>query len=162
MLVKVANHHNRGPDFYTKIFRVLRLFIEDIKKYQNSRIFNIFKDNKRILIFLIEEKILTVDEYFVKQIKKRNIHNILHQNEKWFPKYEKMEEENTNEWVEEEKNKNEWVEDLYKELPDNFIALRKIGENDSYISKLIRKDLVEDFIIYVNKNCISRNSTINL
>ena len=38
--------------------------------------------------------------------------------------------------------------------------MRKIGENESYISKLIREDLVEDFIAHVNKFNIKRNSTI--
>lgn len=148
MLVKFSNNHHCGPDFYSKIFQVLQLFTDDIKKYQNSRIFNIFKSNKRILLFLIEEKILTVDEYFVKQIIKDKylkrkypqyftpeIKSFM--NEKWFPKY------NPNSTA----NKNEWVEEIKNEIPENFNELRKKGENDSYISKLIREDLIEDFII---------------
>ena len=153
MIVKVTNHHYRGPNFFTKIWRVLHIFRDDIKKYQNAKIFNIFKSNKRILLFLIEEKILTVDEYFVKQIIKDKYLNKKYPqyfapeikpfiNEKWFPK-------------------NEWVEEIKEELPDNFFELRRIGENGNYICKLIREDLVEDFIAYVNKNCISRNATIN-
>ena len=44
------------------------------------------------------------------------------------------------------------VEEIKKELPDNFYKKRKIGENDEEVCKLIQKDLIEEFIIYVNKN----------
>ena len=129
---------------------------------QNLSSSSIFKSNKRILLFLIEEKILTVDEYFVKQIIKDKylkrkypqyftpeIRSFM--NEKWFPKY------NSNSTA----NKNEWVEEIKNEIPENFNELRKKGENDSYISKLIREDLIEDFIIYVSKNDISCNAMMN-
>ena len=66
-------------------------------------------------------------------------------NEEWFPKYET----------------NKLVADLKKELPSDFYENRKIGENDYGICKLIQKDLIEEFIIYANKNCYSVNSTIN-
>ena len=163
MVISIADNHQHCQQFYAKIDQTLEYFKDDIKKYfLNSEIFSIFKSNKRILLFLIEEKILTVDEYFAKQIIKYGyIKNDYPQyfapeikpfiNEEWFPKY------NSNSKYYE----NKWVEDVKKELPDNFLELRKIGENDSYISKLIREDSVEDFIIYVNKNCISRNATIN-
>lgn len=31
----------------------------------------------------------------------------------------------------------------------------QIGENDSYLCQLIRDDLVDDFIVYINKNNLS-------
>ena len=44
ILLKVANNHNRGPNFFIKIERVLQIFKDDIKKYySNSEIFNFFK-----------------------------------------------------------------------------------------------------------------------
>ena len=49
---------------------------------------------------------------------------------------------------------------MNKELPDNFYELRRIGENDDFICKLIREDSIKDFIIYLNQNNISPNSTI--
>ena len=42
----------------------------------------------------------------------------------------------------------------------NFEAKRQIGENDSYICSLIRQDLVQEFIIYVNRYNIPLTSTI--
>lgn len=56
LLLKVSKYHHRGPNFLNKIDRILQLFKDDIKKYGNKEIFNLFKGNKRILLFLINEK----------------------------------------------------------------------------------------------------------
>ena len=53
------------------------------------------------------------------------------------------------------------AEELQKELPDNFYEKRKIGENDNEICTLIQKDSIDEFIVYINKNCYQVNSTIN-
>lgn len=45
-------------------------------------------------------------------------------------------------------------------LPDNFNELRKQGENDNYLCKLIREDLIQEFITYLNKNSISPKAEI--
>ena len=68
MFVSICNNYHRGPNFFSKINQILQILKDDIKKYENTRIFSLFKSNKRLLLFLIEEKIMTVDEYFVKQI----------------------------------------------------------------------------------------------
>ena len=39
--------------------------------------------------------------------------------------------------------------------------ITRIGENDNEICKLITKDLIKDFIIYVNKNCYPIKSIID-
>ena len=154
MLVSICNNYHRGPNFFSKINQILQILKDDIKKYENTRIFSLFKSNKRLLLFLIEEKIMTVDEYFVKQIiqekylKKKYPQYFWPEikpfmNEKWFPK-------------------NKWVESMKKELPENFYELRKIGENESFLSKLIRDDAVKDFIAYMNMNKISPNAKIDL
>ena len=62
LLLKIANNHYRSPTFFNKIEKILLLFQEDIKKFfSNFDVFNIFKKNKRVLLFLFEEKILTPD-----------------------------------------------------------------------------------------------------
>ena len=143
--------------------RSIKFFKDDLKKYEKAEIFNLFKSSKQILLLLIEEKILTVDEYFVKKIiqnkyiKKKYPQYFWPEikpfmNESWFPKY------NSESFY----KINEWVEEMNKELPENFYELRKIGENESFLSKLIRDDAVKDFIVYVNENKISLNSKIDL
>ena len=37
------------------------------------------------------------------------------------------------------------------ELPNKFYENRKIGENESELCELIRKDLIKEFIIFVNQ-----------
>ena len=56
---------------------------------------------------------------------------------------------------------NYWINEINKEIPENFYELRKIGENESYICKLIREDSVKEFIVYMNKNNISSDQTIH-
>ena len=154
LISSISDNHFRSPTFLDKIERVLQHFKDDIKNYySNSEIFNIFSQNKRILLFLIKEEIITVDEYVAKKITtdefiKKNYHQYFlpeikrFENKKWFPK-------------------NELFEYLLKEFPDDFDLMRNKGENESFICKLIREDSVEDFITYIVKNCISPNSIIN-
>ena len=47
-----------------------------------------------------------------------------------------------------------------KKLPDNFLKERQIGQNENEICKLIREDLIDEFITYVNKNDYPLNSCI--
>ena len=50
---------------------------------------------------------------------------------------------------------------FFQEFTNEFFEKRKIGENDNHICQLIRKDLIEEFIVYVNRNNISLESLIN-
>ena len=154
LINNIANNHHCGPHFHNKIEKILRIFIDTFKSYySNTEIFNIFKSSKRILLFLIEEKVLIFDEYVVKSIinsKKINESNYLQFfqpeikpfiDEKWICKYVKY---------------------IKKELPDNFYALRKNGENENPICQLIQNNLTKDFIAYINKNNISLDTKIHL
>ena len=162
MIAKVSNNYHHGLNFYSKIERILQHFKDDIKKIGKTRIFNFFKGNKRILLLLIDTKIIEADEFFIKQIiQKKYIKKKYPQyfapeikpfmNEEWFPKYD------ANKYG---PKRNEWVEELNKELPNDFYEMRNKGENDSYLCKLIREDLIKEFIPYLNKNRIKRNSAI--
>ena len=151
MVISIANNHQHCPNFYAKIDKTLKYFKDDIKKYfLNSEIFSIFKSNKRILLFLIKEKIFSVDKFLIKYIQTHGTYDQYLQyfapeikpfeNEKWFPSY---------------------FLSMIENLPDNFNELRMEGENHNYICKLIREDSVKDFIAYINKNNISLNSKID-
>ena len=158
----VCKNHHRDQNFFGKIERLLQILKADIQKYYtNSEVFNIFKKDKRILLFLIEEKIIIFDEYVVKALiqKKYTLKNYpqyfapeikAYIDKNWFPKYDPRS------WC----GENKWVEEIKKELPDNFYEIRKFGENDSNISKLIREDNVEEFIAYVNRSNLSPNARI--
>ena len=146
LLLKIANNYHRSANFFLKIDQILLFFKNEILKYYtNEEIYHFFKRNKRILLFLIENKILILDasigdrmadqsdylNYFMPQLKP----------------------------IVPISFKDEFL--LYvKELAGNFGDKQKAGENDSLICELIRKDSIDDFIIYIHKNNISLNSEI--
>lgn len=138
LIAEIGNNHSRGPYFFEKIEKVLLILIKDIKKYfSNSEVFNIFKCNKRILLFLNEQKIIIFDKYVIKKITSDKYYK------KDYPYYFQPEikpflEET---WL----LKKYWINEIKKELPDNFDEKRKEGENDEYICALIRNDSVESF-----------------
>ena len=164
LIVEIGNNHHRGPNFFSKIGQVLRLFKEDIKKnFSNTEIYYIFISNKRIFLFLIEEKIIIIDEFIARSLilpfyDNRYIDSNYPKyfaleikpftNAKWYPKKRRIDSDNV------------YFEQIKKDLPENFYELRKTGENDNTICKLIRDDLVKEFIIYVNRNNIPLDSSI--
>ena len=57
LLLQISNNYHRVSDFFSKIERIIQQFKEDIKKYfSNTELYLIFQSNKRLLLFLIEEK----------------------------------------------------------------------------------------------------------
>lgn len=74
LITIIANDHHRIIDFFNKIEIVLLLISDCIKeKFSNHVIFNIFRYNKRLLLILIENNILSIDEYIINFfIKKEN------------------------------------------------------------------------------------------
>ena len=152
---KIFNNHYRDENFCSKIEEILLFFKEDMKtKLSNSELFHIFKSNKKILLFLQQEGILTFDEQIVKKII----------NDKYlkanYPEYFSPEIRPfiNEKWFTDDLKRNEW---FTNELPADFYEKRKTGENDGYICELIRKDSIDDFIIYVTRNVCSPNSIIN-
>ena len=158
-LTKISNNHQRSANFFSKIERILESLKNDLLKFfSNSELFHIFGSNKRILLFLIETKIFIIDESIAKRIIQGKYLKAKYPQyfqpeiqpfikKKWFPKYNKKEE-------------NEWILEIEKEIPAYFYELRKNGENDHFICELIRKDSIEDFIVYMNQNNYKSNSTI--
>ena len=122
LLSKIVKNHNRPQHFFEKIENLLLFFKDKIKQsYSNFEIFKIFKNNKRILLFLINQNFLTINEQiylFLKQSTK-----IYH-----YAKY-------LDYFYQELKP---FYENISKIETENFEEKRKIGENDSYICYLIR------------------------
>ncbi len=298
LISNIANNHCNYPNFISKIEKILGLLKDYIKKYiSNSELFDIFKNNKRILLFLINEKLYTVDQNFVDTLLNRQYENCNYLqyfepeiapfiNDEWLDKCynldynfwtkkiddrdkcinnEKIDQNDTEKliydgkeltfddfdddnihkptnpiniqnyiddddekkvnesptkiqnYTEEEEEKSEkkiyYTDDddddekvnesttklqnyteeeeeeksekkIYytdddddekikflkidqndtekegEEEEEKFIELRKIGQNDSPICKLIREDNIKEFIIYINKNGINLNSDI--
>ena len=143
LLCSISNNHYRHTYFFNKIEKILHFFQKDIKKYfSNFEIFNIFKSNKRILLFLIERKIIYIDN------------NIYYQISNY-----KYSEAEYLQYFSNEINKF-LAKTESNDITENFEEKRKIGENDDYVCTLIRKDMVEEFIYYVNKTNLPLSSVI--
>lgn len=128
-----SNHHHRTPNYFDKIEKIIQLIEEPMKtKISNFEIFQIFKRNKRILLYLIKQQILTVDKS-IASIMMRKVYSA----EK-YPPYFYPE-------IKDFKTKISKVE-----VTEDFDEKRKIGENDDYICTLIRNDSIDEFISYVN------------
>ncbi|KAK8884540.1 hypothetical protein M9Y10_043654 [Tritrichomonas musculus] len=128
LIVQISNNHHRSPDFYLKICTVINYFKEDIKQsFSNYEIFTIFSRNKRILSFLFKERILTNASQFVEHFKDESYQFY------FAPEIASIE------------NRNQKL----------FEYNRNLGENESLICQIIRRDSVEEFHSYVSVNNIS-------
>ena len=158
LIVSIVNNHHRFVNFICKFERFLRGIKQDVQKYfSNSEIFNIFKDNKRMLLFLLEEKVMIIDEsifsiitsseyveknyceYFQPEIKrfltKENI-------EKYCSENQSLED-------------SEFIERLNKEPESKFYEKRREGLNDDCLCELIRNNEIEEFIRFTEQRNLS-------
>ena len=138
-IINVSNNHHRGPNFFHKIENILSQLKSCINNFfSNSEIFYIFESNKRVLLFLFEEKIISIDQHIYDEIKKRDSY------EEYFqPEIQ------------------DFSNDLNKkETETDFALKRKAGENDDYICKLIRNDSVEEFISHMQRTNFPINGRI--
>lgn len=159
LLSKISNNHYRHPDLLKKIEQILKYFKNEIKSnFSDSQIFKIFKSNKRILLFLLEEKILNFTEDICKEIITKDFIN--HKYPHYF--YPEVKQFMNEIWFQKNNSTNDWIQEIDQSLNEDFYKKRQNGENDSYICELIRNDNIEEFIKYVNSNSLSLNSTISL
>ena len=147
---KVSDNHYHRPNFLAKIEKILINFKKEIKKYlTNEEIFLTFKKNKLIILFLIKEKILKIDNAIFSLINKIDSSKFYLQY--FFKEISKFLSKDDKKRI----NKN-----ISKYSKDEFQEKRQIGENDTSICELIRKDSIEQFIMHVEKNSCLLDSKI--
>ena len=153
LISRILDYHHRTPTFFTKIEQVILLFKSEIRKsLSNSQIFNIFKSNKRIILFLIEEGIIKPD---------KNIAKLLIQEEFFNSKYPiYFYNEFSNFFKENITDFKDDIEELNKDTNEYIQEKRKIGENHHHLSELIRNDSIEEFISFTNKTNLPLSTTI--
>ncbi|KAK8883733.1 hypothetical protein M9Y10_042831 [Tritrichomonas musculus] len=161
LISKISNNYHRLPHFFDKIERILMFLKEDIKKiYSNSEIFDVFKNNKRLLYFLIKESFIEVDEKITEIITSKKFFIQARYPNYFLPEIKdfisfkiqkKIESQNRNLL---NLNKHEKIDQSI------FDEMRKIGENENHLCQLIRNDSINDFISHVNRSNISFASTI--
>ena len=167
LLLNISNNHHREANFFKKIERILENTFNHLQQnskqtLSNFEIFEIFKSNKLIILFLLKKQIIKFNGFIIDEI--------LNYQKELIPKYchffinEINEFIKNNEYFSYLKEKIIEIELEIKELdinfPNQYEEKRLIGENDSYICSLIRNDLVEDFIAYVTRENIKLSSLI--
>lgn len=155
LINQISNEHQRVSNFINKILRILEEEKKDVKKhFSNSEIFDFFADNKRILLFLFEEKVIIIDDYIFSEITSKK-YNKKNYEEYFLPEIKEFlrDEKNQKRFKEHKLLKNE---DFVKtEISEDFYDKRREGENDNYLCYLIRSDLVKDFGVYMNRHNLS-------
>lgn len=136
IISKISKNHHRGPFFIEKIKKIIIHLKKAIKQsFSNIEIFDFFKKNKLILLFLIEEGILEFDSTISSQISKYKDY--------FLPEISKF---------------NATQNSI--EIPENYEEKRHKGENDSCLCEIIRNDDIDEFIIYYSKTNFSLSKTI--
>ena len=154
ILANISNNHHRCANFFEKIEKILFNIKSEIKKcFSNSELFEIFESNKRILLYLFDEKMLIMDDNIISNIINKKYYMYfapeLRSHTESIKKATVFLYDNTT------------IKEIMEELPENFYENRKRGENENYICELIRNDSVEEFIRYVNQNNYPLESLVN-
>ncbi|KAK8870314.1 hypothetical protein M9Y10_008192 [Tritrichomonas musculus] len=159
----IGNNHQRANNFTSKIERILLFFEYDIlKHFRNFEIFQLFWNNKRILLFLLQEKILKIDEYIASLITSDDYIK-LNYAEYFSPE---IKEFLTDEFIQKHCDKNTKLKDenfikkIKKEKNDKFYEKRKEGENDNFLCYLIRTNNAKEYGIYMNRQNMSFDISI--
>ena len=147
LLVAISCNHHRSPTFFEKIENFLLSIKDEIHQHlTNQEIFKIFNKNKRILLFLVEQKILDPNsiKFDVKIDPEKKVDLLLYM----YPEFKKL-------------SKNKSIYKAVKKFDSQYFQeKRKIGENEQYICQLIRDDMIDEFISHVNQNEIDLSMTI--
>ena len=157
LLLNIFNNHYRHSGFISKIERIFLYFEKSIKQtFLNIKIFEIFKDCRYLLLFIISKHIINLDKDIINRIVEnqdiispRYCHFFL-------PEIKESNDLKNAEIIENE------IMSIDQNFLKNYEENRQIGENDSYICTLIRQDSIEEFVSYVNKLNINLSSHIKM
>ena len=69
MLSKISKNHHRYTDFFTKIEKILLFLKDKIKQtFSNMELYKLFKNNKQIILFLLQNNIIACDKPICEKI----------------------------------------------------------------------------------------------
>lgn len=138
IIAAISNYHHRSHSFSKKIENLLLVFKKQINQHFTMKeIFNLFHANKKTLLFLIENKMFSFNQDIVDYIIEDNYILSLYY---FYPEVKNYLDMKRKKEIEED------IADI-----KNFEELRKIGENEFIICKIIREDSISDFISYTSK-----------
>ena len=155
LISKIEENYHRTSNFYPKIIKLIDFIIKQKNQsISNDDIFQIFQSNILILLHLFEQEILIPTESIID-----TIYDLKHPNGM---KYSYFLFNSIKKYINENKIKSivNKISNEFEESLEEFAEKCRIGENDSYICSLIRKDSIDEFVIYTNKNNIPLSNCI--
>ena len=144
LISNISDNCCHTPIIIHKIEQFLLFLKKDILNFfSNEEIFTIFKRNKKILLFLFNNKFIFPDEYSSYVIKKTKYFKLNYPHF-FYNEFRSFFDEKLRADIESS------LENIC-----NYEEKRLIGENDHYICELIRNDSINEFISFINSNNIS-------
>lgn len=145
LISEISNHHHRSNLFFDKMYQLIQSlkvqnFLQDLDLDLDSdldsyRLFNIFKENKMILLILIKQNILKIDQLLADEmIDEKN--DKLKFKEFFYPELKQVLPSNM-------------FNEKEEEMAD-FEDKRKKGVNDFDVCKQIQNDEIDEFIKSMN------------
>ncbi|KAK8897862.1 hypothetical protein M9Y10_000090 [Tritrichomonas musculus] len=160
LIVRITKNHYRNSDFFTIIERILSTFKDEItQNFSNYDIFNVFKSNKRLLLYLFEQKIITPNQTMASTISNGKYLKFYYPNF-FYPEIKTFLSEKLTQEIEMTNCRLSEDREPIDTNSSSFEQKRKIGQNDDVLCQLIQNDSVDDFKSHVNKNNISLSSKI--
>lgn len=149
ILLNIANNHHRTPNFFSKIEKIL-IFMKDSIKQTLSKheIFEIFKLQKRILLFFIKENLIEFDQDLSNELISDNAKNSRYLFTAYFFKEMKP-------YLSRNKIKNS-----QSKILENSEELKEIGENETEICQIIRQGSIADFMSHVSTYRVKLSSKV--
>lgn len=154
LISMISINHHREEHFFNRIKAILTELGSKINKdFPNIELFKIFQTNKRVLLILIEAKILSLDSHIARRLCRIDLSQLSLDNvqiAKYF-------------FLEIEPYFSETMKKIIRiDIPDikQFQKFRKAGENHNPICETIRRDCVADFAGYIRRHDVSFNSRI--
>lgn len=142
LISQISANHHRTNNFHTKIDRVISILDNEIKEnFINLELFHIFKRNKRILLYLIQNNLIFMDENIAKVLSKLKYRKLRYIHY-FYPELKGF--------LTDPKLKKKIEEDIIKYDDETFKRLREQGENDQEVCELIRNDSLNDFLSHSN------------
>lgn len=155
IIKNISDNHHRDPNFFGKINQIFQHYKDRIKQtFSNDEIFQLFEDNKLLLLFLMKTDILTLTDSICETLLNKFE---LNGNRYCYFFYPELENFLGAAKMEDHKKL------LLLQCPtafENYEEKRQKGENESIICSMIRNDSVEEFISYVTRKSYPLSSQI--
>ncbi|KAK8867101.1 hypothetical protein M9Y10_010071 [Tritrichomonas musculus] len=146
VISQITENYCRKPDFLAKVTKFLLEMGEAITRtFKNTEIFKIFQNSPRILLFLVKNKIISINKSVINLIFKKDPNQFINYSHFLYNEIQFSIEPEKREKIEKE------LLNINPEIFNDFDKNCQLGENESRICSMIRDDSVEEFVAYVNQ-----------